>query len=369
MKKNWKKLLVLSAAAGLLAANISAMADQTSAESRKLSVLSVEGDEAYVVRGSVREIKATAGIPLGQGSRVRTGEDSSMYLEADDDKIIKLGDHSQAEITKASAKKLKLTLKSGDLFFNVDKPLKADEELRFDAAQTSMSIRGTSGFLQFDGDAILLYLLEGHVDWTIGNETVSLNPGEGASVVRGTGDQLSVSSMNSAYTVQSVAPFDWKDLDESSLRTLLENRDRVDLSAIGLGHPEAQEEAEEKLAQMEQTRIEEERRAAEEAEQAEREYQAWMEREEERERQEAENRNEENGSWDGGVFYPDEPDEEVTPDNPEGDVTPDDTTGSEEVTDPSTDGSGDQTTNPSEGDTSGDSSGTPESSDTYSTAG
>ena len=47
MRIQWKKLLVLTLAAALLGANLISMA-QESAQSRKFSVISISGDEAYV---------------------------------------------------------------------------------------------------------------------------------------------------------------------------------------------------------------------------------------------------------------------------------------------------------------------------------
>lgn len=163
MKVKWKKALVLVTVAALAGFQIKALADESAAESRKLSVLSVDGEEAFVTKGGQRELPAAAGMPLGQGSKVKTGYKTNLYLTADQDKTIRLSGSSQAEITKASSKKLKITLKSGAMYFNVENPLAQDEEMGFEAAQTSMSIRGTSGVIAVDGDDVTLIVLEGQV--------------------------------------------------------------------------------------------------------------------------------------------------------------------------------------------------------------
>lgn len=249
-KIQWKKLLVLAMAMALLGINIKGLADEVTAESRKFSVLSIDGEEAFVNRGGVREVKAAAGMPLGQGSSVRTGSKTSLYFEADDDKTMKLDSNSQAEITQSSSKKLKLTLKSGEMFFNVERPLAEGEELTFRAAQTSMSIRGTSGVLRIHEQGIDFYLIEGKVDWNIGNEVISLVAGQRASLIKQTNVTLSANGMDSAYLLAAVEPFDWTDLSALGLEAVLEQRDKLDLSAIGLDQPEELEEAEKRAAEL-----------------------------------------------------------------------------------------------------------------------
>ena len=229
MKMKWKKMLVLLTVAALSGLQIKAMADETSAESRKLSVLSVSGDEAYVIKGSARELPAAGGMPLGQGSKVRTGYKTSLYLMADEDKTIKMDSGSQVEITKASSKKLKVTLKSGAIFFNVENPLGEGQEMEFEAAQTSMSIRGTSGVIWTDGENVTLSLISGHVTLEgqgAGNQgqtqsSYDLNAGE-RTVINGTSASGQVNN------------FTWENLDAFGLEAALEQSARMDGSAIGL---------------------------------------------------------------------------------------------------------------------------------------
>lgn len=249
MKIQAKKLLVLSMALALLGTNLKALADEAAAESRRFSVMAVNGEEAYVTKGSTKEIAAAPGVPLGQGSKVRTGFGTSLYFEADGDKTIKLDSNSQVEITKSSSKKLKLTLKSGQLFFNVDKPLSAGEEMNIDAAQTSMSIRGTSGVLGYQENGLIFHLIEGHVDWNIGTQTISLGAGERATLVLGT-DQKLATNQNSIYHLRGVEAFNWRDLDALGLEAVLEQRDRLDLSAIGLTGEEEFAQAQERLQEL-----------------------------------------------------------------------------------------------------------------------
>lgn len=270
MRIQWKKLIVLSMAATLIGVNMVSLAEE-SAQSRRFSVLSVSGDEAYVTRGTAKEVKATAGMPLGQGSQVRTGALTSVYVEADDDKTMKLDSNTKAEITKVSSKSLKITLKSGEMFFNVEKPLKAGEELTFDAAQTSMSIRGTSGVLGFYGTSLQFFLIEGQVQWNVGNETVSMEAGQTAVLVPDSGQVLEANGMSSAWQLQSVEGFDWGDLSPLGLEAVLEQRESLDLSAIGLGSREAWLKASQQLQEMKQEKEAKERAQKEKEEAQQRE--------------------------------------------------------------------------------------------------
>ena len=251
MRVKWKKFVVLFLAAALFGTNTISMAEEA-VQSRRFSILSISGDEAYVVKGSTKEVKATAGMPLGQGSKVRTGFQTSLYVEADDDKTIKLDSNTQAEITKVSSKSLKITLKSGEIFFNVDKPLGEGEELTFDAAQTSMSIRGTSGVLNYSQNGITFYLIEGEVYWNIGNQIVSLSAGQKAALLPGSQEQLQANGMTSMYELSEVTAFEWNELSAMALEALMEQMEQIDLSAIDLDNQEAQEQAMTQIQQMKQ---------------------------------------------------------------------------------------------------------------------
>lgn len=223
MKIKWKKLLVILLAAALFAVNIKSFADE--AESRRFSVLSVNGNEAFLTRNS-KEVKATAGLPVGQGNIVRTGANTKIYLETDDSKTIRLDADSKAEITKSSSKLLKITLLDGTLFFNVDKPLKDDEEMNFNAAQTSMSIRGTSGLITITKEELLLYLIEGTINWNLGPQTITITPSQKVTL-------KSIPGQNT-YQLQSIENFTWEDLSLFGLETILEQINNLDLSAIHL---------------------------------------------------------------------------------------------------------------------------------------
>lgn len=240
MKARWKKLLVLLLAAALLGVNIKALADE--AEGRRFSVSSVSGEEGFMARKGAEEMRAVAGIPLREGDQVRTGQKTRIYLETDDSKTIKLDESTKIVVSASSAKRLKLTLEKGAMFFNVDKPLKEDEDLRFEAAQTSMSIRGTSGILVIEEGKLTFYLVEGAVDWEVGGLAIPVAAGQKIIL----GDP----SGQGTYQIQSVELFQWEDLDTFGLGAVLEQRHVLDLSLIGLSSEEQLALATEKLKEQ-----------------------------------------------------------------------------------------------------------------------
>jgi len=237
LKTRWKKLLVLLLAAALLGVNIKALADE--AEGRRFSIASVSGEEAFMTRGGNAQMRAVAGIPLREGNQVSTGQKTKIYLETDDSKTIKLDEDTKVLVSASSAKRLKLTLESGSMFFNVDKPLKEDEDLRFEAAQTSMSIRGTSGILAAEDGRLTFYLVEGAVDWEIGGQVIPVAAGQKIILADTTGQ--------GAYQIQSVEHFTWEDLDVFGLEAVLEQRHLLDLSLIGLSGEDQIDQAVEKV--------------------------------------------------------------------------------------------------------------------------
>ena len=184
-------------------------------------------------------MKASAGMPVGQGSSIRTGSKTKMYLETDDSKTIRLDTKSEAEVSKSSAKLLKITLKSGSLFFNVDKPLQDDEEMTFDAAQTSMSIRGTSGIISINDIELVVYLIEGTIAWDLGDQTMTTFAGQKVTLRAVPGQ--------TAYQIQSIENFTWEDLPFFALECVFEQKDKLDLSAINLTDQNQLEQAQARL--------------------------------------------------------------------------------------------------------------------------
>ena len=102
MLKKGKKIAVTALAAAFFSISISSLAEEI--ESRKLSILETSGENVFVVKANDRKIKAAKGMGLGPGNEVSTGKFSKIYIEADKDKVIRLDELTDVEISKASAK-------------------------------------------------------------------------------------------------------------------------------------------------------------------------------------------------------------------------------------------------------------------------
>jgi len=242
MWKNSKKIAVIALAATFLTISISSLAEEI--ESRKMSIIETSGENAFVVKANNRKLKATKGMNLGQGNKLSTGKFSKIYIETDNDKVLCMDENTDVVITKASQKSLKLTLNKGDLFFNVDSPLAEDEDMTFEAAHTSMSIRGTSGVFSFNPLKMEFYLVEGNVDWDLGDgNIVNLKAGETIQLERNWEGQPMGPGAPVKYTLKTKVPFEWTDLNDEGLSMILENRELLDLTAIGLDTEEELQQA------------------------------------------------------------------------------------------------------------------------------
>lgn len=248
----------LLAALVLLGTDLGAMADEFAGEARSISVLSVSGEDVFVSRGTGKEVKAAAGMPLGQGSSARTGAAAGMYLKADEDRTVKMAGNTRVEIEKASEKKLGIAVKSGEIFFDVEKKLAEDEELEFRTARTSLSIRGTSGFLETEADGrVRLYLLEGSVEWKAGETAIRVDAGQGGIYTPARGMQQE--------ELEKVEAFTWEDLNAFQLDTLLNDAHIPAMESVGLEReeiPAARETAGELLS-LEKEKEEETKRQEE----------------------------------------------------------------------------------------------------------
>ena len=225
-RKSWTVyLLVFVLAAAFTVPSFVSLADETSLAGRTMSVLKVDGEQAWVNRSGMKELTAFDGMALGQGDSVSTGMETGLYIQADGDKTVKMDQNSIVEITKVSSKKLKLELKSGELFFHVENHLADDETLEIDAAGTTLSIRGTAGLFGCHGDQVTLYLLEGTVVWTVDGKPVTITAGQRmtATVKRQEGRQ--------GASAGRVTEFTAADLNSFELEAVLERLDKLEIPA------------------------------------------------------------------------------------------------------------------------------------------
>lgn len=141
-----------------------------------------------VKSGSGKEISATEKMRVFDGYTVKTLSDSEAYFSLDDTKAVKLGANTEIKIKKSWFSN-KIAVISGELFFNVTKPLGSNESLEISTPTMSMGIRGTSGCVIVNDKGAKTQIYTGKVEGSRGNAKVHINAGEQA--IATTGLQLS----------------------------------------------------------------------------------------------------------------------------------------------------------------------------------
>ena len=132
-----------------------------------------------VSSGSGKEISVSEKMRVFDGYTVKTSNESEAYLSLDDTKAVKLGENTEI-IIKKSWFSNKVVVISGELFFNVTKPLETNESLDISTSTMSMGIRGTSGTVSVKELKSDIQLYTGKVDVKGNGKNVRLTPGRKA---------------------------------------------------------------------------------------------------------------------------------------------------------------------------------------------
>lgn len=137
------------------------------------------------IAGSPQWQPATNGFPLKPGDRIRTGAQSRSAVQFSDRSVLRLSERTTLEIQPPrQSEKRRFSLRRGLLFFfNRERP--ADVE--FETPITAGAIRGTEFVLEAseDNGATRLALLDGKVQLSAANSSLSLESGEEARVEPG----------------------------------------------------------------------------------------------------------------------------------------------------------------------------------------
>ena len=173
MEKNlYRRGLSLLLAAGVL---LSCAACGAKTAAATMHLRKTEG--AVGVSDGEKAIEPKENLGLYSGYGVDTQAESYAWIDLDEVKLTKLDQNSEIEITKED-KHLTIEVKSGGLFFNVTEPLAEDETLDIVTSTMMIGIRGTCGWVRGNTAA----LLEGEVEVTAGEQSVTITAGEMARV-------------------------------------------------------------------------------------------------------------------------------------------------------------------------------------------
>ena len=157
-------LSLLLACVMLLTCAPAAFAEST--EAALMRLMKTEGTVS-VTNSKGRSVTVRDDMRLNSGYGLETEEASYAWINLDDAKLVKMDAVSEISIRK-SGKKLDILLDSGNLFFNVSKPLEEEETFNIRTSTMAVGIRGTCGWVKvIDQWTSVLYVLEGTVTVTV----------------------------------------------------------------------------------------------------------------------------------------------------------------------------------------------------------
>ena len=140
------------------------------------STIRVAGTEGTVTAKDRKgnNLSMKTGNRLTSGCTVSTAAGSYAWLNLDDAKALKLDADTEVLITKYKAN-LDVTVNKGSVFFDVSKPLAAEENYHIRSANMVMGIRGTIGYVTRTGkDTAMVAILEGTVHAQVTDEATGV---------------------------------------------------------------------------------------------------------------------------------------------------------------------------------------------------
>lgn len=149
-----------------------------SADAATMRLMRAEG-EVGVLDEAGQSVEPKENLGLYSGYGVNTRPASFAWINLDDVKLTKLNEKSEIVIQKED-KHLEIEVKSGCLFFNVTRPLEAEETMNIRTSSMLIGVRGTCGWVEvLDAGHVNVYLLEGRVECTVGETAaVMVSAGE-----------------------------------------------------------------------------------------------------------------------------------------------------------------------------------------------
>ena len=126
-----------------------------------ITVSEITGSSAKLIKSDKSEQDAATGAEITAGCRLTTGNETCVYLKIDEDSVIKMNEKSEISVSKVSSSSLKIELIKGSVLVNE----KGKEgRLEMTAGNTLLTVRGTFFTANYDGDNIVVDLIEGKID-------------------------------------------------------------------------------------------------------------------------------------------------------------------------------------------------------------
>ena len=164
-----------------------ALAEGNSSESVQASSMRLMQTEGKVMltdqNGAILALRNR--MRLYSGCEVSTEEQSRAGILLDDAKAVTIAESSSAVINQ-EGKKLEIAVNNGKMFFDVSKPLEADESFEIRTSTMVLGIRGTAGCVEaVSENESLITLITGHAEITcFAGDVVSIEAGQQVHITR-----------------------------------------------------------------------------------------------------------------------------------------------------------------------------------------
>lgn len=188
MKKTFdkKKIIILAVIlAVIIAVVVGLLIRKNAISATTMRVIRYEGTVYLKDDGVLKTLREN--LRLNSGNEIDTEAQSLVSISLDESKVVTVDELSSADFSQ-SGKNLNLNLKSGSLYFDVQKPLAADENFDISTSTMIVGIRGTSGWVSCVDGIESFILTDGHVH-IIGTNPVTgevkeidVNPGQRVTV-------------------------------------------------------------------------------------------------------------------------------------------------------------------------------------------
>ena len=164
-----------------------ALAEGNSSESAQASSMRLMQTEGNVTLTdhSGSKLALRNRMRLYSGCAVSTEEQSRAGILLDDAKAVTIAESSSAVINQ-EGKKLEIAVNNGKMFFDVSKPLEADESFEIRTSTMVLGIRGTAGCVEaVSENESLVTLITGHAEITcFAGDVVSIEAGQQVHITR-----------------------------------------------------------------------------------------------------------------------------------------------------------------------------------------
>lgn len=186
MKANKKTIIIIAVILVLIIGIVIGMLMRKNVISATtMRVIRYEGEVSLKDEGILQTIRDN--LRLKSGNEIDTSAESLVSISLDETKVVTVDELSNVEFSQ-NGKSLNLDLRSGSLYFDVQKPLAADENFDISTSTMIVGIRGTSGWVSCIDGFESFILTDGHVHIVGTNpvtgevKEIDLEPGQRVTV-------------------------------------------------------------------------------------------------------------------------------------------------------------------------------------------